>query len=472
MTPIDDELRAVLTSRAGALPPSADPLTGIEQRAARIHRTRVARTVAGTALAVALVAVGVPAALGGAAQTHRGGLATVPSVPVPATPAPRSEAPAPTPAPKVAASTPAGRPSAAATASTSRPAGALSWPSKRLTVAHAAFVDLWAAAHPGSGPVQGEVLLGAVLPTSDPVYVLQLWRTGVAPRIVVVTVSRAQPLLVRDDPVPASVSSLEAVVAAGTTPYVVVVGAPAVTRIDYAADGVHYATQATGRTALFARTGPTAAVPDLVRTLDAKSHATVQAVDPGGGPASSSAEPSNLLSTWPSRGTPSAGPSQDEAATAFATALGRPGASARLRVLFAGGSDGGLRYLLGQAWIAGEGTAYTFGYTTGGESGPEVFLGPITPAAPEVLAYLLCCSPGATTDTLVVVPQPGTGQVLYDDGSGPHPVGVGQDNLDGVVLVDRDPRASTDRLQLLDGDGRQSFNGPVAPLLCALSGCG
>lgn len=61
MSPIDDELRAALSGRAQAVTPAADPLVGIERRARQIQRTRIGAAVAGSALAVALVAAVVPA---------------------------------------------------------------------------------------------------------------------------------------------------------------------------------------------------------------------------------------------------------------------------------------------------------------------------------------------------------------------------------------------------------------------------
>ena len=61
MSPIDDELRAALHDRARVVNPSPDPLAGIEARARRIQRNRVGAAVAGSALAVALVAAVVPA---------------------------------------------------------------------------------------------------------------------------------------------------------------------------------------------------------------------------------------------------------------------------------------------------------------------------------------------------------------------------------------------------------------------------
>src|SRR4051794_37891147 len=60
MTPIDDELRSLLHARADVLTPAADPLGGVERRARRMRRNRVAASVAGAALAVSAVAVAVP----------------------------------------------------------------------------------------------------------------------------------------------------------------------------------------------------------------------------------------------------------------------------------------------------------------------------------------------------------------------------------------------------------------------------
>src|SRR6476646_7400706 len=60
MTPIDDELRNLLHARTDVLAPSPDPLGGIERRAKRMRRNRVAASVAGAALAVSAVALAIP----------------------------------------------------------------------------------------------------------------------------------------------------------------------------------------------------------------------------------------------------------------------------------------------------------------------------------------------------------------------------------------------------------------------------
>jgi hypothetical protein len=85
MSPLDDELRAVFSARAGALQPSPDPFAGVERRARRMRRNRVAASVAGAALAVSAIAVAVPML----------GSSTVTVQPAPPATAPSSEAPEP-----------------------------------------------------------------------------------------------------------------------------------------------------------------------------------------------------------------------------------------------------------------------------------------------------------------------------------------------------------------------------------------
>jgi hypothetical protein len=63
MTPIDDELRNLFANRAADLTPAADPIAGIERRAGRMRRNRAIAAVAGSALAVAAIAVAVPSLL-------------------------------------------------------------------------------------------------------------------------------------------------------------------------------------------------------------------------------------------------------------------------------------------------------------------------------------------------------------------------------------------------------------------------
>ena len=93
-----------------------------------------------------------------------------------------------------------------------------------------------------------------------------------------------------------------------------------------------------------------------------------------------------------------------------------------------------------------------------------------------MLAFVVGSLPGTSVDQLVVIPQPRTGQVLYDkNATGAFSPVTGQDYLDGVVLIDRSRTATDDRLQVLDGNGdldNPTYEGPVAPLLCGVRECG
>ena len=83
MTPIDDELRSLLHKRADRVASPPDPMAGIESRARRMRRNRVAASVAGAALAVAAIAVAVPSLVPG----HDRDRDTVATTPTPTAPA-------------------------------------------------------------------------------------------------------------------------------------------------------------------------------------------------------------------------------------------------------------------------------------------------------------------------------------------------------------------------------------------------
>ena len=117
------------------------------------------------------------------------------------------------------------------------------------------------------------------------------------------------------------------------------------------------------------------------------------------------------------------------------------------------------------------------GYTTGGANGPELFIGRQTAVQTPVVALVAAGAAGSTTDLLVLVPRPGTGQVLYspDATSAFVPVASGRSDLDAVGLVERDRKALQDRVEILDGDGNPDkplYKGPVGRLLCGVKECG
>lgn len=449
MSPIDDELRAALHGRAAVLTPSPDPLSGIERRAKRLRRNRASSAIGASVLAVAAIALAVPV------------LTTPSAAPPPTGPAATQQPPA------LAA----------------RPSNALAWGGAPLSSngLDRAVVAAWSDDHAADpGEVLGERLFSTQLPdTRATAAIYQLWVEG-GPAFSVVTQGDASiSMVLRDTESTPDVPYVDDVVSG---PHVVVAVAPTVTALDYAGDGKTYRPVAlSGGGGLTLRTMGAGWVSDRLRITDRQAglvEADVYAGPTDGDPGVGDGESPNLLGNWTFRGDRAAGPADRAVLKAFSAAVQsiEPAGEARFLPLFAGSTDSGLSYVFGQAWI-GSRPAYTVGLITGGTQGDQFFLGPVTPDAPPVLAFVLCCSPGSTVDTLVVVPQPGTGQVRYDDDDTGafRPVGAGQDSLDGVVLIDRDPRAQSDRLQLLDGNGdrnRPIFTGSVFTLLCGLKGCG
>jgi hypothetical protein len=182
--------------------------------------------------------------------------------------------------------------------------------------------------------------------------------------------------------------------------------------------------------------------------------------------------PSNLV-TWIHRGDASQQPPTADVVHAFTQATGHTDDSKSHYVSLYDGEVKGVRYTIGQAYYDGDTKAHTFGYTTTG----QVFLGPDTPMDTDLIALLVDSIPGSSTDLLVLVPRPGTGQLSYSpDATTPFsPVASGRSDLNGIGLVDRSRTATTDRIEQLDGDGNLDnpiYRGPVQPFLCADKECG
>jgi hypothetical protein len=186
------------------------------------------------------------------------------------------------------------------------------------------------------------------------------------------------------------------------------------------------------------------------------------------------ADPLNLL-TWQARGTAPAEADVSALKAGFAAAVGAPLDQVQFRLLFSI-THHGLTVTMGQAWAQGQ-LAHDVGYTTGGANSPELFVGKQTAMQTPVVALVAAGAAGATTDLLVLVPRPGTGQVSYspDATTSFAAVASGRSDIDAVGLVDRDPRAMQDRVQILDGDGNTDkplYRGAVAPLVCGAKECG
>jgi hypothetical protein len=348
---------------------------------------------------------------------------------------------------------------------------------------HDGFVAEWATTRERPGQrVEGEVLYAGRTPVGREVYVFQLWFPGEPANVAVMVADEAGPLPLGSSVATPDLDVIRAIVPGNAFPYVLVLPRPGVDEIRYAEDGVTFKqVPLQGRAALPERTFGGGDQPDRIQLLEGGRVVYTGEAEPGGptdgeeGTEQPEGRPDNLLG-WPTRGGPVDAELEARLAEVFRQGVGRPTAQVAYQALFNGDTDGGVRYTIGQAWVLGE-DAYTVALAQGGTQGEQFLLGPETEPDAHVVAAVVCCQPGSTVDTLVVIPVPGTGQVLYAptrDGE-PEPVGAGQDYLDGVVLVDRDPRADGDRLRLLDGDGDPEaplFEGDVFDLLCGLKGCG
>lgn len=263
MTPIDDELRTSLHRRAAALAPPADPLAGIERRAGRIRRSRVATAVTGTALAVAVLAVAVPAGIGQLSSSPTNGGFAGGGLPTP---------PPPTVIPTLSAQPPP-----------NPPTNLLDWPARGALESaedralEAEVSRQWAAKH-GAGSA-GNKLWEAALPGGGAAGVWQMWNWG--SRTAYTVVGQRLPdgltFIVRDEVTPKGVKEISSVLQGGAFPHVVVLGPPTTGQVRYAADGRHFRAveQLQGFVggdgwAVFDRTGPAIdqKASDLVELLD------------------------------------------------------------------------------------------------------------------------------------------------------------------------------------------------------------
>lgn len=264
MTPIDDELRTALHRRAAAVAPPADPLSGVERRAARIRRRRMASAVAGTALAVVTAAVAVPLGfntLRDAAGTARGYAGGGPAMPSPPTGMPTG--PTETPPPP------------------NLPANFLDWPARGQSPSsgfESSIVEKWAASH-AVKPAESVVirLWTTRLPEGGEAGIWQLWRLGPAHTVVGQRLADGQTFIIRDTVTPRGARAVSSILQGGAFPHVVVLGPPATGQIRYAADGRRFAPAerlqgfAGGDGwAVFDRTGPAIdqKLPDPIEILD------------------------------------------------------------------------------------------------------------------------------------------------------------------------------------------------------------
>lgn len=219
MTRTEDQLRAALHQRADRIAAPIDVFTGVEARAKRMHRDRVAAAVGAAVAAVVAVAVVVPTVVAGP-HHHR-----TPTVGPSPTTATTSKSPTPTP-------TPSG---SSQVLSPSAP-----WPyrgDQKVKAGLATFAAAWSAKHAGSTL---EPLFGEIYEPSGQPEIIFVSRGGDAPRWGFAVKSQDGVDFIIDQPLKPGSTQLVAAVPGDETLRLLAVAAPTVKTFQYAPDGVNY----------------------------------------------------------------------------------------------------------------------------------------------------------------------------------------------------------------------------------------
>ena len=465
---LDDELRAVLHGRATVVPPSPDPLAGIERRATRIRRNRIGASVAGSVLAVAAIASVVPL------------VQSATSAPPPNTPTVASAEPS-----EVVVT-----PSALAL-DPERPWAYRGAPLEALGQGTVETITREYAVKRGvpESSVELTPLFGQIYEPSGQAELVFLASVDGGARWGVARGGEAGPEFLVDEPLPQPALALPAALPGDEgVGRLVVVAAPGVGDIQYGPDA------ASGLTAMTeiadgVATTPLEADPqtDVYRVLDPAGAQVVQGPAPdlaagvsppeagegegpgtGGAPAPPAAEqppvagddvpaPSNVVD-WPTRGAVSAD-LLEQALTDFAEAAGVSRDEVGSRLLYAG-QRGDRIYVLLQGWYGEDARSFAWSLDTADGTTEQVLQG-VTAPGPAVLAADL-------DGVLVVVPEPRAGQVLYAPDATSELQPVPDQGTEAAVLVDRPDGTTTDRVLVLDGNGdpeRPIFRGTVEELL-------
>ena len=428
MSPIDDELRALLHERAGTLPPAPDPLGGIEARARGLRRRRALAVVSSTAVVVAAIAVAVPLALGD------GGGAAV--------------------------RVPAGSPTATVLDRYALdPAHPWEFRGTNDDAALARFTADYTRRHPDSGAT---ALWGERYEPSGRYEAALVLESPHGNRYAFAVASPSGTSFLVDEPLPDGTRALAFVVPGDEQERLVVLTSPDVDRIDYAPDGTTYTQLA--QLAPGVAVGPATGTSDAVYRALAADGSVVASGPVAAAPDTPPGDPTNLLAAWVHRGDRQQIP---DATVVDAFVRADPGTAGHYRSLY-DGTSGGLGLTIGQAWHDGDAGARLVAYDTDG----TFFLGPVTPRDPWLVAAVFSRTNAA--DLLVLLPRPGAGRVGYaPSATAPfNDVASGRSDLDPVGLVDRDPKALDDRVQVHRGDDSVVLTVPVASLTCGAKECG
>jgi hypothetical protein len=471
---LDDELRAVLHGRATVVPPSPDPLAGIERRAARIRRNRIGASVAGSVLAVAAVASVVPLLQGAASEPR-------PDAPPVASAEPSAPA-SPEPTAVVTTSPYAldpGRPwPYRGTPLDELGSGTVDTIAREYAVEHGVpewsveLTPLWGQVYEPSG--QAELVF---LASVDGVH-----RWGVAQG------GEAGPEFPVDEALPSPAPALPVALPGDEgVGRLIVVAAPEVGEISYGPDAAsEYApmVELADGVAITPLEGDPDS--DVYRVLDPAGQEVVSAPAPdvpaavsppdeGEGPGTEqppsppAAEepvpgdevpaPANAVD-WPVRGGLSAD-LLERALADFSSAAGVSRDEVGSRLLYAG-QYGDRVYVLLQGWYGGDARSFGWSVDTVNGTTEQVLQGPTAPE-PVVFAALF-------DEVLLVVPEPRAGQVLYAPDATAELSPVPDQGTEAAVLIERPEGTTTDRLLVLDGNSDPEhpiYRGTVEELLAA-----
>lgn len=450
----EDQLRESLHARGERIPPPVDVFADVEARARRIKRRRVGASVGGAVVAVVAVAVVVPTLVGTSPHTKGvtvGNTSTNGTV---------SSSISSTTQPSITSSD--------AVLNLTTP-----WAYRGSDKAIAAstlnrFQQDWSAKYPDSGAIQP--LWGEIYEPSQQPELVFVAKVGDSERWGFAMQSPSGTQFVVDKPLAAGTTVLAAAVPGDEVPRLLVVAAPSTTAIRYAPDGVNFADMTMLDPGVAVRPLEADLSIDKLQVLGAGGKVVFEGPAPDPAPASTNAQPANVLS-WPTRGTVPSGLTVQLSA---AYAQSRHISATELLVHeLAGGTDaGGTQYVLAQAWVAGDDSAATVGFLKHADGTTELQLNAKLTATTAVAAIDVTDSPVGSHEWIVVVSQPTTGQVLYAADGKIYKPFEATPTADGPVVIARDPKAQADRVRVLDGDGKTTFDGTASSLLCGVTGCG
>ena len=463
---LDDELRTVLHGRATAVPASPDPLAGIERRASRIRRNRVAASVAGSVLAVAAIASAVPL------------LQSAASAPPPDAPTVASAEPTTSPVPE---------PTAVVTTSPYALDPDRPWPYRGAPLEQLGTGTVetiareYAVQHrvPESA-VELTPLYGQIYEPSGQAELVFLATVDGAARWGVAQSSEAGPEFLVDEALPSPALALPAALPGDEVGRLIVVAAPEVGQIQYGPDDAsEHVTMAeiadgvavtplegdpdTDRFRLLEANGQELAggpAPDLAGAISPPDEGEGPGTEEPPVPGDEVPAPANAVD-WPTRGGVSA-ELLEQAVTDFSEAAGVSRDEVGSRLLYAG-QRGEHVVLFLQGWYGGDARGFAWSYDTR-DGATEQVLQDFTAPEPAVLAAGL-------GELLVVVPEPRAGQVLYAPDATSEPQPVSDQGTEAAVLIDRPAGTAGDRLLVLDGNGdpeRPIYRGSVEERLASL----